>query len=101
VGAFGVKRPLGHQLVDPLTGLERGVELEQRLGPEQPQAQVFLDPFGDARVADVHEAADVLGVLPDQAVADGEDVHGCALGRREGPAGGLPGERRGSEASGR
>ena len=57
-GAFGVKRPLGHQLVDPLTGLERGVELEQRLGPEQPQAQAFLDPFGNARVADVHEAAD-------------------------------------------
>jgi hypothetical protein len=71
-----VQDPLVGQLVDPAAGLERGVELEQRLGPEQLGVEFLLDPAADRRVADLDEAADVGGVGGDQALAQLEDVQG-------------------------
>ena len=70
-----VEDALGSQLVDRGARRERGVELDQRLGPEQALAELAVDDLVDAGVADVDEAARELLVVGDQSVAEREDVH--------------------------
>ena len=74
--AAGVEDALVDQLVDRAAGLERRVELDQRLGPEQTRVEFRLHLGVDHRVADLDEAADVGGVGGEQFLAQLEDVHG-------------------------
>src|SRR5207244_13154193 len=70
VGVAGID-----QFVDPLPRLEGGVELDQRVRPENASLELRLDVLCDPLVANLDEAPDVLGVVADQAVAEVEDVH--------------------------
>jgi hypothetical protein len=76
--AFGVKEPRLDQLVDPLPRLEGGVELDQRLGPEQPGVELVVHEHADPRIADADERPDVRAVVVDETPAELEDVHAAA-----------------------
>ena len=50
-------------------------ELDQRLRPERPAGEDVIDVLLHPRVFDGDEAAHVLGVVPDQPVANRERIH--------------------------
>ena len=60
--AFLVKDPLGNQVIDRATGLERRIQLQQRLRPEPLASKVAVNKLPDATVADLDEAA--AGIVP-------------------------------------
>ena len=66
------------QLVDGSAGLERRVELNERLGPEQSGIEFFLDLRVDPGIPDLDEAADVVGVGVDEFAPKIKDVHGSS-----------------------
>ncbi len=76
--ALGVQLPAVDQLIDPGAGLEGGVELEPRLGPQQPLLELLFHILLDPLVTDRQEALGVGAVVRDQAVAQGEDVQDCS-----------------------
>src|SRR5207249_2033707 len=77
-----VQDTLVDELTDLRARLEGGVEGDPRLWPEQPAHKVLLHTARDSLVANVDEAADVLGVVIDQPVAQVEDVHEILRGFR-------------------
>jgi len=68
-GTFVVQDSLIDQVVDPITGLERGVELYEGVGPEQAVVEASPDLVLDAGVLYPDEAAYVRSVISDEAVA--------------------------------
>ena len=66
--AFLVKDRLGNQIIDRAAGLERRVQLQQRLWPEPLGSEVAVNKLPDATVADLDEAA---GIGPDSRRPDG------------------------------
>ncbi len=77
-----MEEPLGHQVIDPATRLEGGVEPDARLGPQRALVQAGLDPLTDAPVAKGHEAGHISAVVVDQPVTQVEDVHRTPLSTR-------------------
>ncbi len=69
----------GDQIVDPGAWLEAGVELQQRIRPQQAVAQFVVDHLPDARITDRDEAPDVGAIVIDQPVAQRKCVHGVLL----------------------
>jgi len=67
--AFAVENAFIDQLVDPVAGFEGGVELDERIGPEQ--AVVDTPPYFilDASILYPDEAAYLRSVITDEAVA--------------------------------
>ena len=53
--AFGVQEPLTDEVVDLTAGLERGVQLERRVGPQQALVEIMLDVLPDPLVLDRQE----------------------------------------------
>ncbi len=70
-----VQEPLADEVVDRPARLEGGVELHDRVRPEEPLLELALDALADALVADDDEAPRVVGVVVDQALSELEDVH--------------------------
>ena len=60
--AAGMQNRLVDQFIDFSAWLERRVELNQSLGPQQPRVELGLDLGVDYRVADLDETADVRGI---------------------------------------
>src|SRR5581483_8522257 len=77
--ALGVQRSLLDEPVDGPPGLERRVQLDERVGPEEAVGQVLVHEAADTRIGDVEKAARVLGVVLDQPLAKVEDVHWLVL----------------------
>lgn len=79
--ALGVEGSLLDEPVDGPPRLERRVQLDERVGPEQAVGQVLVHEASDARIGDVEKAARVLGVVLDQPLISdsgsgtGEDGH--------------------------
>src|SRR5207247_370555 len=73
--ALRMQNAVRDQFVDPVTGLERRVYLDQRLGPEQAVTERALDVIADPRIRDLKEAPRVRGVVLDQLLPEIEDVH--------------------------
>lgn len=72
--AFLVKHASRDKVINPATGLERGVQLEERIGPEEARFE-FIGDFGrDPRVLDADIALDVLAIVFNQAMAKLEDI---------------------------
>ena len=67
-------RPVADELVDCPARLERGVQLDDRIGPEQALIELAIDVLRDPLVADDDEAARVVGVVVDEALTEIEDV---------------------------
>src|SRR5262249_27257558 len=65
------------ELVDPLPGLKRGVQLDNRVWPQQARLKLVLHQRADAWVADRDEAARVVGVVADQALPQIKDLYVC------------------------
>lgn len=57
-----------------LAGLERGVELNERLRPQHARLHLLIDVRADPVVADGDEATDVAGILTDDPLSEIEDV---------------------------
>ena len=74
---FGMQQVLGDQIAHRFARFERGVELNQGLGPEKPVVQFMFDEIFDAFVSDRNEALDVAGIVGDDFGAEVENVHGC------------------------
>ena len=68
--AFLVKDPLGNQIIDRGAGLERRVQLQQRLRPEPLSSEVAVNKLPDATVADLDEAAGIVPIVRDQTVPE-------------------------------
>jgi hypothetical protein len=66
----------GDQLLDCAARLERGVQLDDRLRPEQALLELVIDVAGDSRVADVDEAPREVRVVVDETLAQIENVYG-------------------------
>jgi len=64
--------------------VSRGVELDERLRPEDARVQLILDKTSDVRVADLEKAPGIGGVVVDQAAAEVENVHGVPRTRTVG-----------------
>src|SRR5690606_38700604 len=75
VDALGVEFAVPDQLLQRLAGLERGVELDQRVGPEEASFHLLPHEAVDPLVMDGQEATDVVAVVGDDVVAQPEDVH--------------------------
>lgn len=75
-GVTRLKESFRDQGGEWLTGVERRVELHQRVRPEKALGQLQVDQLRDSTIANGDEALDVLAVLPDHLVAQLEDVHG-------------------------
>jgi hypothetical protein len=45
-----------HELIDPLSWLERGIQLNQWLGPEHPFGETLVNVCFDLLVPDLNEA---------------------------------------------
>jgi len=63
------------ELLDRLAALERRVELDQRLRPESPALEDVLDVVAHSLIANLDEAAHIVGVLLDQLVANRKCLH--------------------------
>jgi hypothetical protein len=72
--ALRVQQALGDELVDGAAGFERRVQLNDRIGPQQPLGELAIDVVGDLLIADDDEAARVVRVVPDEALPKIEDV---------------------------
>jgi hypothetical protein len=55
-----------NEFVDGAARLERRVQLDQRLGPEQALAEFSIDVLADSLVGDADEALRILAVIVDQ-----------------------------------
>lgn len=73
--AFLVKDSLRHQIIGRAAGLERRVQLQQRLRPEPLPREVAVYKLPDARVADLDEAAGIVPIVRDQTVPEIENIH--------------------------
>ncbi len=73
--ALRIQEPLGDQLLHGPTGLEVGVELDQRRGPVVTPRVGSVHLVPDILGLDAHEAARENLVIVDQPVAKLEDVH--------------------------
>jgi hypothetical protein len=58
-----------NQVVDVAAGLERGVQLNQWLRPQEALGQLLVYEVSNALIADRYEAGRVLGVVLDQVSA--------------------------------
>jgi len=72
-----VEDAVAHEVADVAAGFVRGVELHDRLGPQQLVVEGFVDGSADVVGADADERPDVLGVVVGEGVAEVEDVHGA------------------------
>jgi hypothetical protein len=75
LAAGGMEGAVGDQFVDGAAGLESGVELQERLGPERAVVERVFDPAFDPLVGDFDEAAGVVGVVVDEPLTEIKDVH--------------------------
>ena len=73
--AFLVKYPLGNQIIDRAAGLERRVQLQQRLWPKPLGSEVAVNKLPDATVADLDEAAGIVPIVRDQTVPEIKNIH--------------------------
>src|SRR5271157_4579759 len=73
-----------NEIVDPATGFEAGVQLDQRLGPENFVSQAFLNELIDSSIANLDETTNVAGVVLDHAITQIEDVHRRDIHSRSG-----------------
>src|SRR5262249_47665303 len=71
----------GHQHFYGLARLERGIELDERVGPEASLPELLLHVAGGPRILDLDKAADVVVILLDHLIAQPEDVHSPHLAR--------------------
>jgi hypothetical protein len=66
--------PLG-QIVDPFARLEVGVQLDQRVGSEGAGGQLLVHMLLDVLVSNVDEALNVGGIIANEVIAQGKDIH--------------------------
>jgi hypothetical protein len=66
-----------HELVDPFAGQEGGIQLDDRLRPEQTGVELVLYELVNATVADRDEAARVVGVVGNKPFSQVEDFYVC------------------------
>jgi hypothetical protein len=64
-----------HELVDRVTALEGGVQLDEGVRPQLAVGEVPVHLGANPVVTDHEEALDVLFVVADEVVAKTEDVH--------------------------
>ncbi|OGR13710.1 MAG: hypothetical protein A2341_05875 [Deltaproteobacteria bacterium RIFOXYB12_FULL_58_9] len=77
---FAVKMTCSEQGFQRVARFERRVELDERLGPQEPAGQFLFNQGFDAFVTDREEAANIGAVVGDNGVAEFEDVHPVPLG---------------------
>lgn len=73
--AFLVQDCLAGEVVDPVAGFKRWIELDQRLGPEEALCEAPVDVLSNPRVADLDEAGNVGCKIMDESITKFEDVH--------------------------
>ena len=69
-----MEQTLVDKLVHASCRLKCGVQLNDRIGPEQPLVKFPIDPCGYLRVSDYDETARVVGVVGYQTFTKVEDV---------------------------
>lgn len=77
LGGRGVQQVLADQVAHVGVGGVRGVKLHDRFGPQDLFVEGGVDGGADVVGANADEAADVLGVIGGEGVAEAEDVHGA------------------------
>ena len=77
--ALGVQEPLTDEVVDLTARLERGIQLERRIGPQQALVEIMLDVLPDPLVLDREERLGVVPVVLDQLVPQREYIHPLML----------------------
>src|ERR1700733_11766003 len=77
--ALLMKDAFGNQTVYRIARLKGRIQLNQRIGPEQPGFQPLLNPLIDLPVSNVYEASDVRLVVIDQLPTNFESVHRVSL----------------------
>ena len=77
--AFRMELAAGDEVVDPWAGLKAGVQLQERIGPEQAVAQLLIDQSRNTVIADGDEAFDVGTVVVDKLVAESKCIHPVLL----------------------
>src|SRR4051812_25055303 len=76
LAAFLVEQPLRNELIDQPARLERRVELQWRIGPQESRIELRLDMSANSVVLDRQEGPRVFAVVTDQLISESEDVHG-------------------------
>ena len=74
IPALPVEESLVHKLVDPLAWLERGIQMNQRIGPEQARIDFPFHKGANPIVLDLDETPDVVGILVDEAISKSKDT---------------------------
>ena len=73
--AFRVQESFGDEILEPVPILKRGVQLDERGGPEETALHLLLHPLVDSLIANRDEAADVSSVVLYDSVTEVEYVH--------------------------
>src|SRR3712207_6621566 len=75
IQALGVQQTLGHKLADLATGQERGVEVDERGGPEPPGGVLSVDALANVIGPDAGEGPSEVLIVGYQLIAEREDIH--------------------------
>ena len=75
LGAGGFQQAFGHQSGHGLAGLERGIQLDERVGPERAGLETAVHEILQARLGDGDEAGDVAAVILNDLVPKVKYVH--------------------------
>ena len=70
-----MKNALLDQIIDPITGFERGVQLNEGIRPQLTGLEAFLNVLPNAGILTLDETVDVGAVFFDQVVTKIENIH--------------------------
>ena len=70
-----VKPSVVDKLVDPAAGLEGGIQLDERFGPQKPLVELRINERTNSGVSDLEETTREVGIVANQAVTQLEDIH--------------------------
>jgi hypothetical protein len=75
---LAVQEPLIDEIIDVPAALERRVQLERAVRPQQPLVGLAFDMSPDTVLLDAEEGLRIVAVVLHKLVSNGEDVHGEA-----------------------
>src|SRR5689334_13227184 len=73
--ALFVKHCLGHKIIDGCAGLKSGIQLDERLRPQEARFELLFHQRVNSCVTDLNEAADVRGIVRCENIPQTENVH--------------------------
>jgi hypothetical protein len=93
-----VEQPLIKEFTYPLSGLERGIQLDKGFRPQKPRVKTVLNLLAEALVPDLDKAPNVCRILADSTLSQRRDIHDNLFLKSKAAPGRASGDGGGSES---